>query len=58
MIAPILIPMRINRGFTTSINVIATAMNIANAERKLPLTAVSSFPSILMPVINNTEAIM
>ena len=36
-------------------NVTETAMNIASADKKLPLTAVSSFPSILMPEINNID---
>ena len=57
-IAPIIIPENNSRGLTIPIHVIATAINIAKADRKLPLTAVDSFPSILMPVINNTEAIM
>ena len=42
-------------GFITLMNVTETAMNIANADKKLPLTAVSSFPSILMPEINNID---
>ena len=41
--------------FITLMNVTETAMNIANADKKLPLTAVSSFPSILMPEINNID---
>ena len=53
--APIEIPMIINNGFTIFTKVIATAINIANADKKLPLTAVSSLPSILIPVINNIE---
>ena len=57
-IAPIIIPENNSRGLTIPIHVIATAINIAKADRKLPLTAVDSLPSILMPVINNTEAIM
>jgi hypothetical protein len=55
MIAPMPMPIRINKGSTTFINVIATAINIANAERKFPLTAVSSLPNILIPVINNMD---
>jgi hypothetical protein len=35
--------------------VIATAVNIANADKKLPLTAVSSLPNILIPVINRID---
>jgi hypothetical protein len=32
-----------------------TAMNMADADKKLPLTAVSSLPSILIPLINNID---
>jgi hypothetical protein len=42
-------------GLTNPIQVIPTAINIAIAERKLPLTAVDSLPSIFIPVINNTD---
>ena len=55
IIAPIPIPIRINNGLITFINVIETAINIAKAERKLPFTAVSSLPNIFIPVINNIE---
>ena len=58
IIAPTEIPIIIINGFTTFTNVMLTAINIASADKKLPLTAVSSLPSILMPVINNIEDIM
>jgi hypothetical protein len=35
-----------------------TAINIAKADRKLPFTAVSSLPSILIPVINKIDEII
>ena len=38
--------------------IIGSSINIAKADKKLPLTAVSSLPSILMPVINNIDEIM
>ena len=55
IIAPIEIPIKISKGFITLINVIETAINIANADKKFPLTAVSSLPSIFIPEINNIE---
>ena len=58
IIAPTDIPIIIIKGFATFTKVMLTAMNIASADKKLPLTAVSSFPSILIPVINNIEDIM
>ena len=57
-IAPTEIPIIIMKGSTTFTNVMLTAINIASADKKLPLTAVSSLPSIFMPVINNIEDIM
>ena len=53
--APNAIPLRSTIGLTTSIKVMLTAINIAKAEKKLPLTAVSSLPSIFIPVINNID---
>ena len=53
--APSNIPLNKTIGLTNPIQVMPTAINIATAERKLPLTAVDSFPSIFIPVINNTE---
>ena len=44
--APTTIPARII-GFITLINVTITAINIANADKKLPLAAVSSFQASL-----------
>ena len=35
--------------------VTSTASNMAIAERKLPFTAVDSFPNIFMPKINNID---
>ena len=58
IIAPRAIPIKSTNGSTTPITVMPTAMNIAKADKKLPLTAVSSLPSILMPVINNIDEIM
>jgi hypothetical protein len=48
-------PLKSTIGLTTSIKVMLTAINIAKAEKKLPLTAVSSLPSIFIPVINNID---
>ncbi len=53
--APNAIPLKSIIGLTTSIKVMLTAINIAKAEKKLPLTAVSSLPNIFMPVINNID---
>ena len=53
--APSNIPLNKTMGLTNPMQVIPTAINIATAERKLPLTAVDSFPSIFIPVINSTE---
>ena len=55
MMAPSNIPLNKTIGLINPIQVMPTAINIATAERKLPLTAVDSFPSIFIPVINNTE---
>ena len=48
----------ISNGLTISIKVIATAVNIANADKKFPFTAVSSLPNILMPVIKRIDDTM
>ena len=53
--APIETPIKTITGFTTLMMVTATAMNMAEADKKLPLTAVSSLPSILIPLINNID---
>ena len=58
IIAPKAIPIKRINGSITLTTVMATAINIAKADKKLPLTAVSSLPSILMPVINNIDEIM
>jgi len=58
IMAPIAIALIRNNGFTTSTIVTNTAINIAKEDKKLPLTAVSSLPSILMPEIKRIEAIM
>ena len=58
-IAPTPMPAKIKNGFTWtsgSKKVIKTAMNIANADSKFPFTAVSSLPSIFIPVINKIDA--
>jgi hypothetical protein len=55
IVAPIAIPINTIKGFITFMNVTDTAINIANADKKFPLTAVSSFPSILIPEINNID---
>jgi hypothetical protein len=56
--APIAIALIRNNGFTASTIVTNTAINIAKEDKKLPLTAVSSLPSILIPEIKRIEAIM
>ena len=53
--APMAIPIITIIGLTTLIIVTETAINIAIADKKLPLTAVSSLPNILIPLINNIE---
>ena len=53
--APIDIPIMISSGLKIFISVTDTAISIASADKKLPLTAVSSFPSILIPDINKIE---
>ena len=53
--APIDIPIMIRRGLKIFINVTDTAISIARADKKLPLTAVSSLPSILIPDMNKIE---
>jgi hypothetical protein len=53
--APIETPIKTITGFTTLMMVTATAMNMADADKKLPLTAVSSLPSILIPLINKID---
>jgi hypothetical protein len=53
--APIETPIKTITGFTTLMMVTETAMNMADADKKLPLTAVSSLPSILIPLINNID---
>ena len=45
----------ISSGLKIFISVTDTAISIASADKKLPLTAVSSFPSILIPDINKIE---
>ena len=58
IIAPKTIPPINTIGLTKSTIVTETAINIAKADRKLPFTAVSSFPSIFMPEINKIDATM
>jgi hypothetical protein len=55
MIAPKIMPPKSTIGLTISIIVMPTAINIAKAEKKLPFTAVSSLPSILIPVMNKID---
>ena len=58
IIAPKTIPPINTIGLTISTTVTETAINIAKADRKLPFTAVSSFPSIFMPEINKIDSTM
>ena len=58
MMAPKNMPLNKTSGFIIPMHVIPTAINIATAERKLPLTAVDSLPSIFIPVIKRTEEII
>ena len=57
-IAPRPIPAIRIKGFVTFIKVTRTATSIASADKKLPLTAVSSFPSIFMPDIKRIDEII
>ena len=54
-IAPVKIPANKIRGLTKLNIVTKTAMNIAEADKKFPLTAVSSLPSIFIPEINKID---
>ena len=56
--APKAMPDNKTIGLITSMRVMLTAINIAKADRKLPFTAVSSLPSILIPVINKIDEII
>ena len=57
-IAPRPIPAIRIKGFVTFIKVTRTATSIARADKKLPLTAVSSLPSILMPDMKRIDEII